>query len=119
MSTGDTFSGTSHFDDCLNQKDSPATVIVSQAEGNAFRGRLVSRRDGQIRSVTVQGFVYVPGRQLIITRPGGGRRALGLVCTMSRNNDNQIDCSIMMDGLSKSCGTLGLRRDRNSQYHIH
>lgn len=116
LSPGDTLSGFSHFEDCLRLDDAPMSIVVSEAQGNAFSGHLVSMVGDKIRDTPVRGFVYVPGRQLIITSTTNEVIALGLLCTGNKDNDNDFDCKIMANGFTKSCGSAGLKRDRTSEF---
>ena len=115
LNAGDTFSGTTSFDSCHDVADHQSTIIIAEAQGNVFKGAIVSKIRDQIRSRSVRGFFYVPGRQLIIVPDSYDSSALSLVCSYDSDSDNDANCKILTDYMSRSCGRLRIQRDRTGR----
>lgn len=112
---GDSFSGTASVEACYEVDDHEAGLIVSQSEGNLFKGTLVSKIGDEVRHKTVYGFFYVPNRQLIITPEDYNSKSISLVCGYEADGHGSTQCDILLDSMTRSCGTLELSRDRTGE----
>lgn len=119
LNAGDTFTGTADFDSCFEVPEHETSLIIGQAQGNVFKGKMVNKLRGKLRSRAVRGFFYVPGRQLIVVPEGYGPSSLSLVCSYDPESDNDADCKILSDHMTRQCGTLGIERDRTGQLFRH
>ena len=115
LASGDTFSGTSSFDSCFDVADHPTALVVAKSQGNGFRGSIISRIGNSLRSSDVRGFFHVASRQLIVVPADVNSNSLSLVCSYDAESDNDADCKILTDFMTRQCGTVGLSRDRTSK----
>lgn len=115
VAPGDTFSGKASYESCFNVEDHPAALVIQRSSGNAFSGSIISRIKNSVRSAEVSGFFHIPSRQLIIVPERRDSNALSLVCNYDRNSDNDADCQVVTDFMTRRCGSIGFTRDRTSQ----
>lgn len=115
LSEGDTFSGTASYQDCFEVSDHSSGLLITATQGNGFRGQVVSHVKDQLRSWAVRGFFYIPTRQLIAIPEQYDSNTYSLVCNYDPDTDNDADCKILTDLMSRQCGTIGLRRDRTGK----
>ena len=115
LKAGDTFTGMASFHDCFTVDEHETGLIIVEAQGNAFRGSMVSKIGKELRTVKVRGFFYIPGRQLIVVPEDYSSRSVSMVCSYNEGSDNDVDCKILTDHMTKSCGSVGLSRDRISE----
>lgn len=115
LNAGDTFSGTASFHDCVSSEDHQTSLVVTAAHGNAVRATVVSQVAGQIRSREVRGFFHIPSRQLIMVPDNYDSNTMGLVCAFDPSSDNDANCTILTDLMTRTCGSVGFSRDINGE----
>lgn len=111
-----TFSGTASMGDkCFEGGERPVSLIIGEAAGNAFRGEFAAKIGDHIKSRAVRGFLYVPKKQLIVVPEEYDASALALVCTRQEDSNNAVNCQVLTDHMTATCGSVLLNKDRTSK----
>lgn len=118
LNSGDTFSGTAKFESCLDVTDPPTALVISEAKGNIFRGKMVTRVRSQVVYKEVKGFFYTPKKQLVVVPANPSAGTLSMVCEHKENSGSAAECSIMTDSFTRTCGSISLQRDRTSKFGV-
>lgn len=110
LNAGDSFVGTSTYESCLAPNSYETALVISEAQGNIFRGSVITKIKNKLLSKEVKGFFSVTTKQLVMVPEDYSPSSIGLVCQYDPESQDDAVCTIASDNFERRCGRLGLKR---------